>query len=195
MSISAEDVSLSEAIRAGGHARQQALNHFVHQQKSFSEAMKFLQSLGCQIADAEDIMQEAFIIFDRNIRLDTFRKQSSLKTYFLSIVKWQGINRKRKFTKEVLLSAYEENIHDHTTLHLLSNNEQKQVLDQLILALGDRCKKLLTLFQTSYTMKEIAHLMDFNNEQVANNEVGKCRKRLKAKIEEDPSLLEFFKLS
>ncbi len=195
MSISIEDVSIIEAIQAGGAVRQKALNQFIYHQKVLAEAMRYLQTQGGQSFDMEDAIQEAFLIFDRNIRYNTFRRQSSLKTYFISIVKWQWVNRKRKMSKEVLTEAHEENIHDLSTQYLLASTEKTLVLAGLVQRLGDRCKQMLTLFQTSHSMKEIADIMQFRGEQVANNEVSKCRKRLRETIEKDPTLLEFFNIS
>lgn len=195
MNISSEDADLVTAIQAGGPSRQRALDLLIHQKQILQEAMHFLKAQHIKSTHMDDVVQDAFIIFDRNIRMNTFRQACSLKTYFISIVKWQLLNQNKKISREILVDAHDQNIHDLSTIHLLASTEQEQVITRLLTDLGDRCKRILTLFQSSYSMKEIAEIVGFSNEQVANNEVGKCRKKLRLNIEKDPALVEFFNIT
>ena len=60
--------------------------------------------------------------------------------------------------------------------------------------LGDKCKKFLTLYQLSYSMKEIAAEMGYASDQVAMNQCSECRKKLKNLIENNDDLKDFFNI-
>ncbi len=72
------------------------------------------------------------------------------------------------------------------------NRERQAVFQQMFSVLGDKCKRLLGLYQLSYSMKEIATEMGYASDQVAMNQCSECRKKLKALIENSHELKEFF---
>lgn len=68
------------------------------------------------------------------------------------------------------------------------DRERQNVFERLLTTLGDKCKKMLTLYQLSYSMKEIAVEMGYASDQVAMNQCSECRKKLKHLIENNPAL-------
>ena len=55
---------------------------------------------------------------------------------------------------------------------------------------GERCQKLLGLFQLDYSMRDIRERMGYASDQVAANEVHGCREKLKKVIQQDPEILD-----
>jgi len=63
----------------------------------------------------------------------------------------------------------------------------------LMTQVGERCQKLIGLFQLNYTMREIRELQGYSSDQVAANEVHNCREKLKKLIHQRPEILEALK--
>ena len=74
------------------------------------------------------------------------------------------------------------------------DQERQTVFQQMLSSLGDKCKRMLTLYQLSYSMKEIAAEMGYASDQVAMNQCSECRKKLKALIENSHELKEFLNI-
>ena len=74
------------------------------------------------------------------------------------------------------------------------DRERQGVFQQMLNSLGDKCKRALTLYQLSYSMKEIAAEMGWSSDQVAMNQCSECRKKLKALIENSHELKDFLNI-
>ena len=74
------------------------------------------------------------------------------------------------------------------------DRERQNIMERALSSLGEKCKKLLTLYQLSYSMKEIAAEMGYGSDQVAMNQCSECRKKLKQLIENNNELNDFFKI-
>jgi predicted DNA-binding protein YlxM (UPF0122 family) len=63
------------------------------------------------------------------------------------------------------------------------------LLDTVLSAAGDRCKQLLKLRSTDYSMSEIAEIMGYRSQDVAKNAALDCRKKINEFLAGKPSLL------
>lgn len=124
--------------------------------------------------DAEDIYQEALIVFFRKVQNPEFILTSSINTYLYSICRylWSDVLKKRKIKTKV-----------HTDTNEIAGNdtiweeqeEKIKLAEQAVNRLGQRCKQLLQLFYYGKVdLKTIAQKMGFANEKVAKNQKYRC---------------------
>ena len=64
--------------------------------------------------------------------------------------------------------------------------EQEDTLSRLLESLGDKCKRVLELWQLSYSMKEIAVEMAYKSDGVARKKKRLCMKKLLEILDEKP---------
>jgi RNA polymerase sigma factor (sigma-70 family) len=188
------DDAFISAVSGSGNTRDAALQWWFHNQSLQHWVQQYVTQRGGNAADGEDLYHDTFITFERLIREGKFRGESSLKTFFCSIAKWQWWNRQKKLGRTVALQDADLQGTAPITDDDLYHRERQQLFEQMFTALGERCKKLLTLYQLSYSMKEIAAEMGYSSDQVAMNQSADCRKKLKQLIENTPSLKDFLNM-
>jgi|SRR5665213_1563616 len=135
--------------------------------------------------DAEDIYQEALIVFCRKVKENDFKLTSSLKTFLFSISRLQWMNelRKRKSTSTKITSD-EKDFPELTETdsekfsNYLQEEEKYRRAENVLMSLGEKCRKLLQLFYSqNKSFKEIADELDFSNEKVAKNQKYRCMEK------------------
>jgi len=130
--------------------------------------------------DAEDIYQEALIIFCRKVKEQDFQLTSSIKTFLFSISRLQWMNELRKRKKEFvkddvpeLAESDSEKLNDY-----LNEEEQFKKAETALMKLGEKCRQILQLFYSqNKSFKEIADALDFSNEKVAKNQKYRCMEK------------------
>lgn len=187
------DDEIAAGIKAGGLSREKALYHIFTQQGWKGLVVTFIRQNGGNEQDGEDMAQNALIILDRNVRQNKFKGESSLKTYFLSIARFQWYKelRSRRPTAEVQPEHYEElagNVEDSYI-----SKEKKQYFAKALEKIGLRCKKILMLQQLEHTLEEIARQVELSSAAMAKKEAYRCRMRFRKFLDENPgwkSLIE-----
>lgn len=182
----------SRAITGGDAERDAALQWWFNDQGLQNWVRQYALQHGGSAADGEDLYHDTFITFDRLIRDGKFREEASLKTFFCSIAKWQWLNRQRKMGRIVATENAELPEPNISRKYHMYDREKQNIMERMLSSVGDKCKRILTLFQLSYSMKEIAAEMGYLSDQVAMNESSKCRKKLKLVIENNDELQDFF---
>jgi RNA polymerase sigma factor (sigma-70 family) len=191
-----KDVDLVNAIKGSESERRQALQHFFLNPKLMKWALKYVKVNGGSEQDGKDVFEEAFIIFERQIRTGHYRAESSLETYFHGIVRWQWVAFLRKNRLEANLGNHPETAsEDHSPEKILISEERRIILSNLMTQVGERCQKLIGLFQLNYSMREIREMQGYSSDQVAANEVHSCREKLKKVIQKRPDLLDTLKFN
>ena len=137
---------------------------------------------------------DTFITFDRLLREGKFKGEASLKTFFCSIAKWQWLNQQRKLGRMVAMESVDMLEITTFTEDDMYNRERQAIFQQMFHALGDKCKRVLTLFQLSCSLKEIATELGWATDQVAMNQSSECRKKLKMLIENSPEIKDFLNI-
>ena len=145
--------------------------------------------------DAADIFQDAIIVFYEKVRLDQFKLSSSIRTFMYSVCKHLWLNKLRAQKKVISLTDESDTIPiDPLSLSVIGSNERNEYLMRLLESLGKNCKRILVLYYYDrLKMKEIAHLMNFANDQVAKNKKSSCLKKLKSIVSESPRLRDILK--
>lgn len=127
----------------------------------------------------EDVFQETLILFDRNIREGRFREDSSLQTYFFGIAKQYWFNRRRNIRPQSLPLEYDRPDHHHPE-HITLQNERQHMINQILQAMGDHCKKVLELYKLSMTNEEIARELGLSSPEMAKKYTYRCREKFRA---------------
>lgn len=154
---------------------------------------KMILSHGGRKADAQDIYQEALIIFYRKVRSIDFELTSSIDTYLFGICKylWRDHLRKKQSEKAGTIEVSWPNESEDWD-NLMEEERQFGLAESALQQLGQRCRELLERFYLrKERMKAIAREMGFSSENSVKNQKYKClenaRKRLQ-KMRQSSSL-------
>lgn len=186
------DESLLTAIQGGGQAREEALRRIYLLPGLRETVARFVLDNGGSRADAQDVFQEAFILFDRNLREGRFEGKSALATYFVAIAKWRWVTIRRQQGRfqEISPAQYEGEAESPENETLRA--EHRELLAEAMGQIGERCRELLRRYQLDYSMEEIAREMGYANAETAKKEAYRCRMRLREYLENNPLWAEYF---
>lgn len=141
----------------------------------------------------DDLFNEAVLTLEKNIRNQSFKGESSLKTYFTAIFNHKCIDRCRKLsTKEeqaVEIDAehfknmsHAEKRHDVILEEKDFIQRFKQQFETAILALDKKCKKLLPLVAQRLSNFSIKEILKWDSESQVRTKKPSCLKKLKEQL-------------
>ena len=116
---------------------------------------------------AEDVFQDAMMLFFQNVKANKFRGESKIETYIYSIAKNLWFQQLRKEKK------------NETMITLDEDDQQSQInstlINDVLSQLGESCQKILIEFYyKKMTIREIQVANGINSEQVVKNKKGRC---------------------
>ncbi|MEX0290268.1 MAG: RNA polymerase sigma factor [Flavobacteriaceae bacterium] len=157
-----------------------------NRQLFFNFAMKY----GIEASDAMDIYQDAYVAFYENISKGKLSElRSSIATYLMSIGKYMILDTLRKQKKKVhsegIIAKVQEIDEEVSNFDLDKEelNPRQVLLRRNFEKLGEKCKKILTLFYyKKYSIKEIMEAGNYNSENVVKSQKSRCLKTLKESI-------------
>lgn len=183
------DAELLAALTDGEMERRRALQHFFENPQLLHWVLRHVRMQGGSEQDGKDVFEEAFIVFERQVRTGHFRGESSLETWFHGIARWQWLAFRRKQRPSIEMEQATLPHVEQTPEKIFISEERRVILQQLIAQVGARCQQLLGLFQLNYSMREIRETLGYSSDQVAANEVHSCREKLKKIIHRHPESL------
>ena len=150
----------------------------------FPKVEKLILSKGGSKEDAQDVYQEALIIFYRKVTDTDFTLTSTIGTYLYSVARflWKDASKKAKKTgaSELEIDPMDQEVSD-----VVDQEERYKLAEEVVGKLGERCIQLLRLFYyEGKRMKEIASTMGFTSEKVAKNQKYKCIERARQQLME-----------
>lgn len=177
------DAAIIEAIKGKEDARDRALYHIVYQTGWKKMVAHYVLQSGGDAADADDVFQEALLQFERSVRFSRFEGKSALKTYFFIIAKrrWWRMSKQRRPTQELSPVHYDA-VAESAEAHVISE-EKREYLRKATAQIGERCQKILQLYQLDYSMGEIAEAIGLSSDDMAKKEAYRCRMRLRQFLE------------
>lgn len=144
-------------------------------------------SKGGSKEEAQDIFQEALIVFCKKVKQTDFKLTASIDTYLYSVSRLLWKNESRKKGRQVTeglegqLPAGEE----EDLSNFLEQEERIKKAESVIAGLSERCQEILVLFyHKAMRMAAIAQKMGFSSEKVAKNQKYKCLEHAKHKYRE-----------
>lgn len=148
---------------------------------------RYLATFGCAFSDAEDIFQEALLIYARKREDEKFELTVEPIYFVRNICKLLWYNQSRKSSKV-------QSIELDAELVLLENSvwfqkEMKlQRIEKAMEKIGKQCQELLQLFYgLGWNMVEIAKKIGFRNEKVAKAQKYRCIQKAKELVEQIPT--------
>jgi RNA polymerase sigma factor (sigma-70 family) len=146
--------------------------------KKWPEVRRFLSKLGCDASNAEDIFQEALVIFVRKNQDQSFTLTVEPIFYVRNTCKLLWYNQSRKQGKYPTFEL------DHDVIALNDDWYQKEVqlgiIEKAIEQLGEQCQQILQLFYgAGKAMSEIAKKVGLRNEQVVKAQKYRCLQKAK----------------
>ncbi|MDI1232921.1 MAG: sigma-70 family RNA polymerase sigma factor [bacterium] len=136
---------------------------------------KWVKSNSGSDADAEDVLQDAMIVFYQLINRPAFELSAKPETLLFSIGKKIWYNQLRKNKQIPFDTLHEDWIITEEESEQFERESQFQLMEKSLVLLGKKCADLLEMFYfKKFSMLEIANKLDFRNEKVAKAMKYKC---------------------
>lgn len=190
------DTQLLEAIISGGQNRQIALKNIYDDKNLKNMVAAYVRNHQGNADDGQDMFHEGIIVFDRNVREGKFRGESPLKGYLYAICRFLWMNQLRKNahtslgTDQVMLANEPD---DQTPEITLIAQERKNLLNDLLHQLGERCQQILELWKLSFSMEEIATTLGFSSPDMARKAKYRCQVSLIERLQQNPEIQKLLK--
>ncbi len=117
---------------------------FVKLYKNQRAVVKYIKSKGGSTEDAQDVFQEALLVFHQKCKKPDFMLTSSIATYLFSVARFLCSNQ---LSKKGISTA--NLLNDDFFAEFNNDFEQEaaaKIAEQAIKQLGQQCRRLLTLF-------------------------------------------------
>jgi RNA polymerase sigma factor (sigma-70 family) len=155
----------------------------------FPAVRKMILRNGGTKQDAEDIFQEALIVFCRRIKDPDFLLTSKPSTYLFSVCRflWKDELKKRRrlVNDEPEFFAEPGETGESAIGEAMEKEKGARLAEKALEQLGQRCRELLILFYNRrLRLKEIARMMGYTSENTAKNQKYKCLEGAKNKLKE-----------
>lgn len=151
--------------------------------KKWPDVKRFLYSFGCSTVDAEDIFQEALIIYIRKKESKDFELSVDAFHYIKSTCKLLWFNEARKQNKLPKSELGEELIELESTW--FQKEMKLKTIESALTLLGKQCQEILQLFYgLSWNMVKIAEKVGLRNEKVAKAQKYRCLQKAKELTEQ-----------
>jgi RNA polymerase sigma factor (sigma-70 family) len=163
--------------------------------KKWPDIKRYLQTLGCKASDAEDIFQEALLIFIRKKEDKNFELTVAPFHYVKNTCKFLWYNQSRKQSKHRIVST-DDDFAEEENDEWLQKEIRLQRIEEAMSSLGKQCQDILNFFYTKgMSMIDIAKKVGLRNDKVVKAQKYRCLNKLKdsvARTEETPSLTKSF---
>lgn len=156
----------------------------------FSLAKSIVEKNSGSYQDAEDVFQDGIIVLYQKILSGPITLNCSLRTFFYSICRniWmQRLDRKWRllYSDDLVGEAVEE--YDSVPLEINEEKIERTRLYQVhFLSLPADCQKILRMFISRMSLKEISAKMGFKDVTYAKTRKYLCKNMLRKKIIKDP---------
>ena len=189
--------SIYEGIKHGGIQRQKAIAAIYGDAKLKNQIVAYVSRNSGSREDGIDIFHEGIIALDDNIRKNKFRGDGDLNAYLYSICRFLWLNKLKRNKKMVYTEneAELDQVQYDTPETLSLADEQKNIINELLDRLGDKCKQILELWKLSYSMEEIAEKVGLGNAGIARRQRYNCYQKLLKIVDEEAGLRNILKLN
>lgn len=146
--------------------------------KKWPDIKRFMKSVGCPTTDAEDLFQEALLIFSRKLNDPQFELTVDPFHYVKNTCKLLWYNEARKQGK-TQTTALDESLTDYEDDWFQKEMKLKSI-EKALSQIGETCQNLLNMFYAlGKSMTEIAQKLGFRNDKVAKAQKYRCINKVK----------------
>jgi len=151
--------------------------------KAWPETKRFLKTLGCASSNAEDLFQEALIIFVRKKEDPNFVLTVEPFFYVKNTCKLLWFNQSRK-ERKYGFNEISEDFHEDEQDPWFEKEMKLRTIELAMQKIGKQCQELLQLFYgLGWSMVEIAKKLDLRNDKVAKAQKYRCINKVKDQLE------------
>jgi len=132
--------------------------------------------------EAEDILQEALVIFWQRVRANRFEPRAQPGTFLFATARnlWFRQLSRRKRERAISPGDFEREDDSISQLDALVRREDSESVQQALTRLSEQCRSLLIAFYwEELSMEEIAARFKFANAQTAKSKKYQCKRILK----------------
>lgn len=165
-------------------------NHTLKKVKSY-----ILNNSG-SLDDANDIFQDAVIIFFKSVLENKFESNASVDAYIFTISKNLWINTAKRKRKLVHVDIEDQHIstNSDSQLDTIISKEKRTAIDVAYNKLDEGCRKMLGLIAyEKLSMKELKEKMELTSENAAKTMHYRCKQAFHKIIKENSELLNALK--
>ena len=154
--------------------------------KKWPDIKRYLRSKGCNTADAEDLFQEALLIYSRKLNTPDFKLTVEPFHYVKNTCKFLWYNQSRKegkFQKTEIHENFSEDESDWFQKEL-----KLRSIELAISKIGKQCQDLLQSFYgLGMSMVDIAKKLGMRNDKVAKAQKYRCIGKVKTIVQSEHS--------
>lgn len=185
------DQEIKEAIEQGGKQLNKVMTYIYNESNYRADIFKYIRSRGGTVEDAEDVFQDGIRNLIICIRKGQYRGESSLKGYLFGVCKNLWFKQFNKQVKQIEIKASMTiaDTEDPGPEVLIIGKEREELIIGLLTSLGPACKKVLSLWRLSYSMKEIAEEMGYKSDGVARKKKHQCFQGLLQVLKDHPNII------
>ncbi len=157
--------------------------------RKWPDIRRYLKTLGCDSVSAEDVFQEALLIYVRKRESSEFELTVEPFFYVRNTCKLLWYNQARKEQKQISTELHENiaAIEDGWFEKEMKIREVESTLEKL----GAQCQELLQLFYgLGWNMVDIAKKIGLRNDKVAKAQKYRCLQKAKELIQEQELTVE-----
>lgn len=146
--------------------------------KKWPDIKRYLKARGCNSTDADDIFQEALLIFIRKIEEPSFELTVAPFHYVRNTCKFLWYNQSRKQAKNPKVEV-PENLEDFEG-EWFEKEMKFQQIEDAVSQIGKQCQQILQLFYgLGLSMIEVAKKLGIRNGGVAKTQKYRCLNKVK----------------
>lgn len=150
-------------------------------------AMAMVRSNGGDANDAFEIAVKALEQLYFNIRQDKFDGRAALRTYFLSIVRFQWLRyvERRKTFSEINTARDDQELGNEWEEFIL-DEEKITYLEKATGVLGKSCQEVFKMRAAGYPHEVIATRLNLKNANMAKRKLYRCRQKFHEFLKANP---------
>jgi RNA polymerase sigma factor (sigma-70 family) len=154
--------------------------------KKWPDVKRYLKSKGCNSTDAEDIFQEALLIFTRKLKSPDFELTVEPFHYVKNTCKFIWYNQSRKESKHRQTELHENFSNEEDDDEWILKELKLKSIEDALSQIGKQCQQILQMFYgLSLTMVDIAKKLGMRNDKVAKSQKYRCINKVKEIISND----------
>ena len=181
-SSSIADEDLICAIQSGGPQSDKAIMSLYSKycNEVRSAIHQLMSTYGHPHTDPGDILHDSFLIMLHKVQQERVTV-SSVLAFWIGIAKFQWLNHLKKI-KFIDYVADPPSVYGHceiTPESLVIFDERYKLLDKCLCKCGSRCKEILMMWLSDYSMSEIAERLNLSGPAMARKIKHECFKKLK----------------
>lgn len=141
--------------------------------------------------DAWDVFQDALVIIYKRALKPDFVLTCPFYNFLYPICRFVWLRKlNNKSRKEVTIQDEDGFIDEANIEDVIHQTARQTLFKEKFVLLGEKCQQLIQLALQKKKMREIAVLLNYNNEKTARQQHFKCKKKLAELVRQDARFVE-----